>query len=115
MKSYLRFLGRNKLYTAIEVVGLSIAIAFAIPMLCYNNSIRLTSKGHENYENIYSVCYNEMQGSSTKFGDFLKERIPEIEKVTTPVLQKQEILDDDSRKTDFVDKDFIYLFTFKFF
>ena len=115
MKSYLRFLGRNKLYTAIEVVGLSIAIAFAIPMLCYNNSVRLTSKGHENYENIYSVCYNEMQGSSTKFGDFLKERIPEIEKVTTPVLQKQEILDDDSRKTDFVDKDFFYFFPCKFF
>ena len=30
MKSYLRFLSRNKLYTAIEVVGLSIALAFAI-------------------------------------------------------------------------------------
>lgn len=30
MKSYLRFLGRNKLYTAIEVVGLSIALAFVI-------------------------------------------------------------------------------------
>ncbi len=30
MKSYLRFLGRNKLYTAIEVVGLSLALAFLI-------------------------------------------------------------------------------------
>ena len=30
MKSYLRFLSRNKLYTAIEVVGLSIALAFVI-------------------------------------------------------------------------------------
>ena len=30
MKSYLRFLSRNKLYTAIEVVGLSIALGFAI-------------------------------------------------------------------------------------
>ena len=30
MKSYLRFLRRNKLYTAIEVVGLSIALAFLI-------------------------------------------------------------------------------------
>ena len=28
MKSYLRFLGRNKLYTAIEGVGLSLALAF---------------------------------------------------------------------------------------
>ena len=29
-KSYLRFLSRNKLYTAIEVVGLSIALAFVV-------------------------------------------------------------------------------------
>lgn len=28
MKSYLRFLSRNKLYTAIEVVRLSFALAF---------------------------------------------------------------------------------------
>jgi len=30
MKSYLRFLSRNKLYTAIEVVGLSVALAFVL-------------------------------------------------------------------------------------
>ena len=110
MKSYLRFLSRNKLYTAIEVVGLSIAIAFAIPMLCYNNSVRQISKGHDNYENIYSVCFDQLQGTSPEFGAFLKERIPEISKVTNPVLQKQEILDDDNRKTDFIDKDFFYFF-----
>ena len=110
MKSYLRFLSRNKLYTVIEIVGLSVAISFVVPMLCYNNSIRQISKGHENYENIYSVCYNEMQGSSTRFGDYLKESIPEIEKVTNPVLQKQEIVGDDERKTDFIDKDFFYFF-----
>ena len=91
MKSYLRFLSRNKLYTAIEVVGLSIAIAFAIPMLCYNNSVRQISKGHENYENIYSVCFDQLQGTSPEFGAFLKERIPEIAKVTNPVLQKQHL------------------------
>ena len=30
MKSYFRFLSRNKLYTAIEVVGLSVALAFVV-------------------------------------------------------------------------------------
>ena len=35
MKSYLRFLSRNKLYTAIEVVGLSIALAFVIVLGSY--------------------------------------------------------------------------------
>ena len=31
MKSYLRFLSRNKLYTAIMAVGLSVALALVIP------------------------------------------------------------------------------------
>ena len=35
MKSYLRFLGRNKLYTAIEVVGMSVALAFIIVLGSY--------------------------------------------------------------------------------
>ena len=35
MKSYLRFLSRNKLYTAIEVVGLSVALAFVILLNSY--------------------------------------------------------------------------------
>ena len=35
MKSYLRFLSRNKVYTAIEVVGLSLALAFVIVLSSY--------------------------------------------------------------------------------
>lgn len=35
MKSYLRFLSRNKLYTIIEVVGLSVALAFVIVLSSY--------------------------------------------------------------------------------
>ena len=35
MKSYLRFLSRNKLYTATEVVGLSVSLAFIILMSAY--------------------------------------------------------------------------------
>ena len=32
-KSYLRFLGRNKLYTAIMAMGLSVALALVIPLV----------------------------------------------------------------------------------
>jgi len=30
MKSYLKFLSRNKLYTAIEFIGLAVSLAFVI-------------------------------------------------------------------------------------
>ena len=39
MKSYLKFLSRNKLYTAIEVLGISIALAFIIPLMSYVNDL----------------------------------------------------------------------------
>ncbi len=35
MTSSTRFLGRNKLYTAIMAVGLSVALAFVIIMSCF--------------------------------------------------------------------------------
>ena len=33
MKSYLKFLSRNKLYTAIEAVGLAVSLAYPAPTL----------------------------------------------------------------------------------
>ena len=35
MKSYFKFLSRNKLYTAIEAFGLSIALAFVMILVSY--------------------------------------------------------------------------------
>ena len=115
MKSYLRFLSRNKLYTAIEIVGLSLALAFVIPMICFYTDIARISKGHENYENIYSLCVDHVQVSSPGFGDFLKERVPEIEKVTSPILNNVWFdIENTNRKIHYVDKDFFYFFPAEF-
>ena len=81
MKSYLRFLSRNKLYATIEVVGLSIALAFVVVLSSYivndmsinsmfrntaniylhhpdNNLLQLNSSQHfhENIAEIEAVC-----------------------------------------------------------
>ena len=57
MKSYLRFLGRNKLYTAIEVVGLSVSLAFVVLMSSYVISSASYDKEIKDKENIY-ICHN---------------------------------------------------------
>lgn len=115
MKSYLRFLSRNKLYTAIMAVGLSLALAFVIPMICFYTNIARISKGHDNYENIYSLCVERVQVSSPGFGDFLKERVPEIDKVTSPILNNAWYdIENTNRKIHYVDKDFFYFFPAKF-
>ena len=53
MKSYLRFLGRNKLYTAIEIVGLSLALAFVIVLSAYIVDDMSVNKVLKNTEDIY--------------------------------------------------------------
>lgn len=57
MKSYLRFLSRNKLYTAIEVVGLSIALAFVILLSSYIIDSISYDADIDNKDEIY-VCHS---------------------------------------------------------
>ena len=83
MKSYPRFLGRNKLYTAIEILGLSVAIAVAVPLLSYLLRLNEVNHAHPHHENIYSLSVARMQCSSPNIGQYLLENIPEIEIVSS--------------------------------
>ena len=81
MKSYFRFLSRNKLYTTIEVVGFSIALAFVVFIatfvageLGYDRDLKGTGNifvGHEDHFTIMSYTV----------GDIVKETCPEVEEV----------------------------------
>ena len=55
MKSYLRFLSRNKLYTAIEVVGLSLALAFVIVLSSYIVNDMSVNRVLKDTDDIYLV------------------------------------------------------------
>ena len=55
MKSYLRFLGRNKLYTAIEVVGLSVSLAFVVFTAVFAWDIYTKTWIYPEHKNIYAV------------------------------------------------------------
>ena len=77
MKSYLRFLSRNKLYTAIEVVGLSLALAFVIVLSSYIVNDMSVNKVLKNTDDVYMVhglersdCFSEVPA--------LYETMPEI-------------------------------------
>ena len=62
MKSYFRFLSRNKLYTAIEVVGLSVALAFVLLIGSYIWQQYSISHENPDYDRIYfhtKVCHME--------------------------------------------------------
>ena len=104
MKSYLRFLSRNKLYTAIMAVGLSIALSFVIPMINLMADKYERSRNHERYEDIYAVAYAGNLLTDVVFGDYIRDRVPEIEHVTSARI---------SYISD-IDKEFFHFFPFEF-
>ncbi len=79
MKSYLRFLGRNKLYTAIEVVGLSITLAFVIIFTCYVKQQTAVNNHYPDSDRIYLIGVDTKTYSYDYLADQLDSTIPEIE------------------------------------
>lgn len=117
IKSYLRFMGRNKLYTAIEILGLSVAIAVTVPLLSYMLKINETTHSHPDYENIYSLSVARMQCSSPGIGKYLQENIPEIEVVSSPShLSGDYSFEVEGRMASYIryDRNFLYFFPHEF-
>ncbi len=79
MKSYFRFLSRNKLYTLINVVGLVVSLMFIILLGDYTWRQYTIDSWHLHADRIY------LMGDQTSFsmwpqaGDRIKEMCPEIE------------------------------------
>ena len=115
MKSYLRFLSRNKLYTAIEVVGLSIALAFAIPTVNWIIQYQQSRHAYKDYANTWTLTRLGRIGSAPGLGEYLKEHIPEIEKVSTADMRYAAFNVDGYEASVFkVDAMFFELFPIKF-
>ncbi|MBQ6879287.1 MAG: ABC transporter permease [Bacteroidales bacterium] len=78
MKSYLRFLSRNKLYTAIEVVGLSVALAFVLLLGNVVLEDLSCDKKIRNAEDIYLVLPDD-SGFYRPDPEVVFPQVPEIE------------------------------------
>lgn len=86
MKSYLRFLSRNKRYTAIQVVGLSLSLAFVIILTSWLVNIFKMGREHPEYDDIYAVCYQNSFHTTWALGEHLSDNLPEIEATSTMLL-----------------------------
>ena len=84
MKSYLKFLSRNKLYTAIEALGLIVSLAFVLLTGHYVWKQRQMTRNVPDYQDVYSFYRssngNSGIGQSWGFAYQAKESIPEVEK-----------------------------------
>ena len=86
MKSYLRFINRNKRYTAIQVLGLSLSLAFVIILTSWLVNIFKMGREHPEYDDIYAVCYQNSFHTTWALGEHLSDNLPEIEATSTMLL-----------------------------
>ena len=80
MKSYLKFLSRNKLYTAIEAVGLIVSLAFVIIIACYTWQQFAVTREAKDYKRLYALTGGQ-EWISAWPGELamVKDRIPDVE------------------------------------
>ncbi len=79
MKSYLKFLSRNKLYTAIEAVGLAVSLAFVILIGSYAWQQWAVTQEHPDREHIYTFNLPDWPGLTFGFAEKLADAVPEVE------------------------------------
>lgn len=81
MKSYLKFLSRNKLYTAIEAVGLVVSLAFVIIIFCYTWQQLSITREAPDYKRIYALTIGRQDFMYAWPGEMavVQDRVPDIE------------------------------------
>jgi len=82
MKTYLKFLSRNKLYTAIEFVGLSVALAFVIISFCYVVQQYAVTRENPDRERIYAVGDKKDFLNCYGMKEVIDGKLPEVETVS---------------------------------
>lgn len=81
LSSFFQFLGKNKLYTFIEVFGLSVSLMFVILIAGYTRQELSTDNFHRNKDRLYFLAGEKSFGFAYRLADRIKDRYPEIEKV----------------------------------
>ena len=80
MIGYLRFLFRNKWYIIVEVIGISVALAFTIPLLSFFSDKWEIDHGKD-FKRVYAVCpVDESFETTIGLGQELIEAVPEIDR-----------------------------------
>lgn len=119
IKSFLKFLSRNKAYTAIDVFGLSVSLMFVILIAVYTSQELSVDKFHTDGDRIYALTRDDGFSTGLPIAYYLKERYPEIEKVCPVITSNidQQIITWNERKLSakplLVDSCFFRFFSFK--
>ncbi len=83
LRTFFKFLSRNRFYTGVEILGFSVAMMFVILISCYVIREISVDRFHEMGENIYVVGNEQIILSAYGIGEKLMDRYPEVEDILT--------------------------------
>lgn len=116
LKTFFRYLFKNKLYTAVTIFGFAISLTFILLITVYIQNELKVDDFHVNKERIFRIEDGEYADFSPPIAEEIKNSTPEIEDFTR-VLDDSGIIttvSDQKFKVDFlgVDASFFKIFTF---
>lgn len=116
-RSWFTFLNRNRLYTAINFFGLSIALAMILLISAYTIRQLSTDSFHEKSDRIYLVSDGVSGQSAYYLQSYLLDRYPEIEAATAVTPEESDVLVGNNRDKFhasilYADSTFLDIFSF---
>lgn len=117
LKTYLKFLSRNKLYTFVSIVGFSISLMFVIILGLYVKQELSVDDFQENKDRIFLIANGTESMLGNPVPQFVKDNCPEVESFVR-VLSREVALgkkgsDKIKVKALFADSTFFHIFSFK--
>ncbi len=88
IRTFLKHLVQNKLYTMITITGFSVSLMFVILLSVYIQKEYSSDRFHVNKDRIYRLVHDTYSGFACPTGPLLKDKYPEVENYTR--IYKQE-------------------------
>ena len=125
LKITLRTIAKNKVYSALNILGLALGIAACIFIVQYVSYERSYDTFHENFDDLYRIRYKVYRGNELnidcaaavpRVGPFMKEKMPEVREFARAFPTSNVVTFEDQRfredRVHIVDPSFLKIFTF---
>lgn len=116
LRTYFKFLSKNKLYTFVSVFGFSVSLMFVILLGVYTKQELSVDKFHEKKDRIYLMTHDYEAFFGNTVAPFVQEKCPEVEAFCRVQSRDVVVGDKDSEKISsevlFADSTFFTMFSF---
>lgn len=116
IRSYLKFLSRNRLYTFVSVLGFSVSLMFVVVLAAYSRQELSFDDFHANGDRIYMLMQDRGPNFGNPIGQYVADRIPEVESYTR-YFSRRVTVEKEKEETflwevSYTDPDFFRIFSF---